>query len=60
MPKSETLVAASKYDFRFTPQSGHPGQYAMQHLADIAARLWATRPIVIANVIGAEDKADLN
>jgi len=32
----------------------------MQHLADIAARLWATRPIVIANVIGAEDKADLN
>jgi hypothetical protein len=46
------------YVFRFT-QSRHPGQYAVQHLADIAVRLWATRPIVIANVIGAKDKAGL-
>jgi len=48
------------YVFRFTPQSRHPGQYAVQHLADIAVRLWATRPIVIANVIGTKDKAGLN
>jgi hypothetical protein len=39
------------------PQSRHPGQYAVQHLADITVRLWATRSIGIANVIETKDKA---